>query len=46
MSDKSGYAGKIANAGTQVVKAPGQTTRRKTGTVRTGTDLRAKKGKE
>lgn len=41
MADKNcGYIGKIKNAGTQVVQAPKQTTDRKTGTVRKGTDLR------
>ena len=48
MSDKSGkgghgYIGKIANAGTQVVQAPHQTVKGKTGTVKTGTDLRTGK---
>lgn len=40
MSDKSAYAGKIRNSGTQVVKAPFQSTNAKKGTVRTGKDLR------
>ena len=39
----SGYAGKIKNAGTQVVKAPHQTTVPKKGTVKTGKDLRSGK---
>lgn len=38
---KSGY--KIRNTGSQVVKAPNQSTDQKKGTVKTGTDLR--KGK-
>ena len=42
MSKTSGYIGKIKNAGSQVVKAPNQTTHRKTCTVKTGTDLRTK----
>jgi hypothetical protein len=41
MSDKSAYVGKIKNGGTQVVKAPIQTTDAKKGTVKTGKDLRA-----
>lgn len=40
---KSGYAGKIKNGGSQVVKAPNQTTDAKKGTVKTGTDLRSGK---
>lgn len=40
MSDKSAYAGKIKNGGTQIVKAPQQTTDAKKGTVKTGRDLR------
>ena len=43
MSEKSGYVGKIKNAGTQVVKAPNQTVDRKVGKVKTGTDLRVGK---
>lgn len=43
MSDKSAYAGKIKNGGTQIVKAPMQITKAKKGTVRTGGDLRAGK---
>ncbi len=43
MSDKSAYAGKIKNGGTQVVKAPMQTTDAKKGTVKKGTDLRSGK---
>ena len=41
----SGYAGKIKNAGTQEVKAPYTTKGAEAGTVKRGTDLRAKKGK-
>ena len=40
MSDKSEYVGKIKNGGTQVVKAPIQSTDAKKGTVKTGKDLR------
>jgi len=40
---KNGYAGKIKNSGTQVVKAPMQTSDAKKGTVKTGTDLRSGK---
>ena len=40
--EKSGYIGKIKNAGSQTVKAPHQITNRKTGTVKTGNDLRTK----
>jgi hypothetical protein len=43
MSDKgkSGYVGNIKNQGSQVVKAPNQTTPgSKTGKVKTGNDLR------
>ncbi len=36
----SGYAGRIKNGGTQVVKAPMQTTDAKKGVVKTGKDLR------
>lgn len=43
MDKKPGYIGKIQNAGSQVVKAPEQKTLRKTGTVKTGTDLRSGK---
>lgn len=43
MSDKSGYAGKIKNGGTQVVKAPSQQTDPKKGAVKTGSDLRTGK---
>lgn len=42
-SGRTGYAGKIANAGTQVVQAPMQKTKGKNGTVKTGTDLRSGK---
>jgi hypothetical protein len=38
---ESGYAGSIKNSGTQVVKAPGQVTDQKKGTVKTGNDLRS-----
>lgn len=43
MSNKSGYIGKIKNAGAQVVKAPNQITEPKKGTVKTGKDLRTGK---
>lgn len=43
MSEKSAYAGKIKNGGTQIVKAPFQSADGKKGTVRTGKDLRAGK---
>jgi len=39
----SGYFGRIKNTGTQVVKAPNQTTDQKKGTVKTGSDLRTGK---
>jgi hypothetical protein len=39
----SAYVGKIANAGSQVVQAPMQTTEAKNGKVQTGTDLRTGK---
>lgn len=42
MSEK-GYAGRIKNGGTQIVKAPSQTTDQKKGTVKTGSDLRTGK---
>ncbi len=42
MSEK-GYIGRIKNSGTQVVKAPNQSTDRKTGTVKKGNDLRSGK---
>lgn len=38
---KNGY--KIKNTGSQVVKAPSQTTEQKKGTIKTGTDLRSGK---
>lgn len=42
MADK-GYAGKIAQTGSQVVKAPAQVSPKKgKGTVKTGNDLRSK----
>ena len=40
---KNGYAGTIQNGGSQVVKAPCQSTGPKTGTVKTGSDLRSGK---
>ncbi len=40
MKEQKGYIGRIQNTGTQVVKAPCQTTATKTGTVHTGGDLR------
>ena len=40
MEGKNGYAGKIKNGGTQVVKAPQQHSDPKKGTVKTGSDLR------
>ena len=43
MSEKSGYAGRIKNGGTQVVKAPQQHTDPKKGTVKTGNALRTAK---
>ena len=43
MSEKSSYAGRIKNGGTQVVKAPQQHTDPKKGTVKTGNDLRTGK---
>lgn len=43
MSEKSAYIGKIKNGGTQIVKAPMQTTDAKKGTVKTGKDLRSGK---
>ncbi len=46
MAEKKGYAGKIANAGTQEIKAPLQT-RAKSGKtkVKTGGDMRTGKSK-
>ena len=41
--EKSGYAGRIKNSGTQVIKAPHQSTDAKKGTVKKGGDLRAGK---
>lgn len=41
--EKKGYIGRIKNSGTQVVKAPHQTTAAKKGTVKKGGDLRAGK---
>lgn len=42
---KNGYIGSIKNGGTQVVKAPNQSTDPKKGVVHTGTDLRTGKKK-
>lgn len=39
----NGYIGRIKQSGSQVVKAPDQKTDRKTGTVKTGNDLRSGK---
>lgn len=39
--ENKGYAGSIRNSGTQVVKAPSQSTDQKKGTVKTGGDLRS-----
>lgn len=44
--EKKGYAGSIKNGGTQVVKAPSQTTDQKKGNVKTGNDLRTRTGKK
>ena len=38
-----GYIGRIKNGGSQVVKAPNQSTDNKKGTVHTGKDLRTGK---
>lgn len=43
MKETKGYIGRIQNSGTQVVKAPHQITATKTGTVKTGQDLRTGK---
>lgn len=43
MAEKGGYIGKIKNAGTQIVKAPNQTTEPKHGKMVKGTDLRSGK---
>lgn len=41
MAEQKGYIGRIKNGGSQVVKAPNQsTTGGKNGTVKTGKDLR------
>ena len=40
---KNGYAGKVKNGGSQVVKAPSQTTDPAKRTVQTGKDLRSGK---
>lgn len=46
MAEKKGYAGRIANAGTQEVKAPNQVLAKGGKTkVKTGGDLRTGKGK-
>lgn len=37
---KGSYAGKVKNSGSQVVKAPNQSTEPKKGAVKIGTDLR------
>lgn len=42
---KSGYIGKIENAGSQIVKAPNQISHDKKGVVKTGGDLRTGKKK-
>ena len=41
--EKNGYIGKITNGATQNIKAPNQVKTSKTGTVKTGTDLRTGK---
>lgn len=41
--ENKGYIGRIKNSGTQVVKAPYQTTAAKKGTVKKGGDLRSGK---
>lgn len=42
--NKPGYAGKIANTGAQVVKAPNsQSVKKGTGKVKSGSDLRSGK---
>lgn len=41
--EQKGYVGRIQNTGTQMVKAPNQTTVPKKGTVKTGQDLRSGK---
>ena len=43
MEKKCGYAGSIKQSGSQMVKAPCQTTDTKTGSVKTGNDLRSGK---
>ena len=43
VNEQKGYIGRIQNTGTQVVKAPHQITAAKTGTVKTGKDLRTGK---
>ena len=37
---KKGYTGRIANTGSQVVKAPAQSAKKGAGKVKTGADLR------
>jgi len=44
MPDKSGYVGRVKNQANQHVAAPNQTTPKKTGKVKTGSDLRGGKG--
>lgn len=43
MAERSAYAGKIKNGGTQIVKAPSQHTDPKKGKVQHGSDLRTGK---
>ena len=43
MSNKNGYIGRIKNGGSQVVKAPNQTSDPKKSVVKTGQDLRTGK---
>ena len=43
MKEQKGYIGRVQNTGTQVVKAPHQIAAAKTGTVKTGKDLRSGK---
>ena len=40
-SKRPGYAGRISNSGAQKVEAPFQNTKKGTGTVKKGTDLRS-----
>jgi len=46
MSEKSAYVGRVKNQGTQIVKAPHQTTPQKKGNVKSGSDLRSGTGKK